>query len=484
MKKTLLCLIVATLALASPARADDAVLQYALTSETAITTIVPASPGKRQSTDTQRTNRNTTLTVTFLADKFSVKDGDAESVYDMPNRTLYKIDHAKKTYQIVPLYSIPVEHKKLREEMGKRAVDFETLSGLGRWVKTNAGHVLDTKEHDVDLDSLYASVSNMTSAGGLTLVHRGKEKSFESPTRGDVLKFTFSDKLLPQSLLKSYNSFLVYVPSLHPDVEKAMGAGSKPFATLNHKANDHCGRVVTEQWELKDIQINKKAELVAKPAGYAPVFTTTDPLANEAFVISQKPGPTAADYGARIKGYVAAGDGMRAMLAMNEMMFSLPAEQTVTQDNLTFGVLGLTDEDLVKKTMLAVTQKQTTQNGVNMTNDYLKQAKKLYKDYVYFLDVFRARNIRTQVALDLAAGKPFNEKEFSKAFKMYANALSANPWMAIAYGDLGDTHYDHGDNAFAWICWEQALRLKPDSPIKAKVEKLKQSAEKEFPEYF
>lgn len=486
MKKPFLFTAAAVM-LAAPAFAQDAaesaVLSYHYKMHKRVDTISPVQRSAKQvSLDSAQSDEDKDLTVTLLPTMFGVRDADKEKIYDMTAKLLYDIDHAAKTVQVIPLHAIVSERKKLRAEMPQLAVNFETYTGTGRFVKTMNGHTLDTKIHMIDLDALYGGLSNMESAKMLALSDRQKTKSFDT-SAGTISEYEPADKKMGQTILKSYANFLTYVPTLHPDVEYYLNRNSAPFARLQYKTNTHTGTRTEEEWELKDLKLGKPVTLTPQPEGYTRLFTTDKDL-EASFQASQKPGPKAADYAQMIKAHVAEGDSLRAQLKQSEMLMSVPAEDAMTQDNLNFEILKLPDNEMIKNTMKAVKERQTTQNGITLTNEYLKEAKRLYKDYVYFLDIFRARNIRLQAAIDIAAGKSYNEKEFAKALKMYENALAENPWLATAYADLGDAHHEHGNGTFAWTCWLQAVKLKPDLPGKQKIEAMKASIEKDFPEYF
>lgn len=488
MKKTVLLLLVALCA-AAPARAEDAVLHFDIKAETKVTSIAPQQVSmKGVMTQEDIKNTEAKATLVLVPGKFSYRTGDDERIFDLGEKTEYIIDHAKKTWMAVPIHHIPVARAELRAVMAQRAIQFETTLNIGKYIMTNAGRVIDTRQHDLDLDTLYGSIGTTKTELG-EMAHRGKEKAFTDPARGDLVRFETSDTRLPAALMKPYISFLVHIPTLHPTAEAALSASSAVFQWLWYRTDDHSGTQVETKWTLADQVLNKGVTLAEKPDGYKRIFTTDDQL-NEAFNYGMKQGFKASDYGEQIKGYIGAGDGMRAMLKMHEMNLSLPASESTTQDKLTFSLMELTDSKDIQQAKMSVSERQTTQGGINLTNEYLLRTKKKYRDYVYFLDMFRARNIRGQLKLNADAGLQLDAKSLDKAQRMYANAIISNPWLATAYAELGDLNYDWADKSFAWLCWDQAIRLKPDiyyTPdlsYKTRVEHLKAEIEKDYPEYF
>lgn len=484
MKTTLIAALALTacslFAFAADAAAQGLTLTYGVQQKTKITTIAPQQVTSKVILAFRDEDSNVDNVVTLLPELLGIRAGKEERIYDFTKKVYTLIDHEKKIYNVMPLHTIPLAQSNLRRQATQKAFDFESASGTGRMVKTMSGIALDVNGPLVDLDALYASASDSKSHHLVRFTPTAEAKVFETDA-GRMAAFRLSQTSLPAEIKKTYERFLVYGPVIHPDVEKQIAQSGNAFETLDYTTNDHAGRVTKAEWKLTSAAPATAAPKV--PDGYTEHFSLDDTI-NAAMTSAQQKGPGTDYFAKQVKDYLMAGDPLHALLAMHEMLLSLPTKETDPLDNLTLQVLSAGGSDIVEGTMLTLTQTYTTKGDIEISNKALIRAKKAAPDYTHLLDIFRARNIRQQILLDEKAGLPFNEKEFNKSVKMDLNAITANPWLATAYADLGDALFSNGDSRLAWTCWQEAGRMKPDIASLKKVEDLKASAEKEFPEYF
>ncbi len=466
---------------ATQAYAQGLQLTYSVHQKTRTTTISPEGAAYNRiilkNDDQESTVDNV---ITLLPDLLDIRAGNDERIYDFKAKTYTVIDHSEKVYNVMPLHTLPLARSNMRRQATQQGFDFETASQTGKMVKTMSGIALDTNGPLVDLDALYASASDNKSAHLLRFSATDNGKVFDTDG-GRMAAYTISQTAIPPELMKIYLRFLVFGPVIHPDVEKQIGKSTNAFETLNYNTNDHAGHVTTAEWKLSGSAPATVAPRV--PEGYVEHFSLDNTI-NAAMTIAQKPGPNTDYFSKQVTDYLKAGDPLHALLAMHEMLMSLPAKDTEPLDNLTLQVLSAGGGDIVEGTMLTLTQTFTTRGDISLSNKALLRAKKAAPDYTHLLDLFRARNIHELILIDEKEGKPFNRKEFNKSIKMYMNAISQNPWLATAYADLGDALFGNGDSMLAWTCWQEAERMKPDLSGLKKVFELKVNAEKEFPEYF
>ncbi|HYD19395.1 MAG TPA: hypothetical protein VEF76_13040 [Patescibacteria group bacterium] len=483
MKPRLLTLAVclAFVAAAHAACAEGLTLKYKVSEKIKISAIAAAQPSltkvlleKREDTSEKA------YVVTLAPGVLNIRAGDEEKLFDFVKKSFTLIDHAAKTYTVMPLHTMPLARSNLRRQATQKAIDWENASGTGKMVKTMSGIALDVNGPLVDLDALYASAGENKSSHLIRATVVGETHKFETDD-GLLASFTLSSTPVPADLSLVYHRLFVYGADIHPDVEKAIAASPSVLQTLAYRTDDHVGRVTQGTWTLEGTE--PAGALPKVPEGYTEHFSL-DAAINTAMTSARKPGPDADYFGKQVQTFLAQNDPLRALLALHEALLSLPKEKTDPLDPLTLKVLSAGGGAIVEGTMLTLTQNFTTKGDLDMSNASLKNAKAAAKDYTYLLDVFRARNIRQQLLLDERAGKPFNEKEFVKSVRMDMNAIATNPWMATAYADLGDALFEHGDSMLAWTCWQEAERMKPDIPSLKKVAELKARAEKEFPEYF
>ncbi len=481
MKKTgLMFFSLLLLARPLPALAEGLVLKFHETQK--ITTNSPAKyqlPGKNFQFVTAHSEAANDYTVTLQPTVLDVRHGDTEDIYDFAAKRLLQINHAKKIYFSRPLQAVPLYRHNQKDFMGGRAFNFENMTKSGKFIVTPQGYTLDVNSIHIDLDTLYASNGD-TSTSDIVKSETNGNKTTLSSSYGALAAFTLSDTAVPEDLKKTYAHFLMYAPLLHPVAETAMNDGGKVFATLDYTIKDHMGKEINSSWVFNGA--SPAAEMPKAPADYTLAYSD-DADVNASFATSLQPGPTALNYADKIKAFVAQGDTLRATLALSEMVAALPKAESDTQKALTDTVLRATNDIDTQKVLLAVSHTQTTKEDISGADDTLKAAKKRAPDYGYFIDLYRARNIRSELTNPAIGAHP-DEARFALSILMDSNAVTVNPWLATAYADLGDANFDGGDGLFAWTAWENAARLKPDLNTVQKMTQLKARAEKDYPEYF
>lgn len=487
MKKTLPCLAALLMLAAAPAaaRAESIVLQYHFKKDITVTSLAAQQiPGRQPFLETAKSSEEKDYAVTLSPQHLSIRTGDEEKVYNFIEKTFAEVDHATKTYRLLPLHAVPLANHKLRTSMLPRATDFVARTGTGKLIKTLSGMAYDTDAIMLGLDTFYAGASNQKSA--TSLKYNAQARTLDE-AGGRLASFKPSATDVPEGLKKAYQRFLVYGPVLHPVLEQAMGAEPKFFASLEYKTNNYIGTVTDENWTLTGTAAGPDKP-PAVPAGYERRYSDNEDV-NKAIVMAQKEGPSATHFADKVTDYINKGDSLRAVTAFYEMRMSLPTEANKKAfEDISMQLLMVTNEGFPKQMIRVMEQKQTTLDGIQFSNKMLLQARKKVKDdggtdYTYFYDFYLARNIRDILKARGPNAAP-DFRELAKAQRMDLNAIFTNPWLAAAYADLGTAEYEYGDALFAWVCWEQADRLKPDLGTLDKMEAQRRLAEKEFPEYF
>lgn len=485
--KKLLCLAALLVIAAAPAgaRAEGFAATYHVKKDITQSALAKQQiPGRPAMLETSTSTEEQDITVTLLPQHLSLRAGDGEKIYNFIEKTYAEVDHARKTYRLLPLHAVPLANYKLRGTMAQRAADFISRTGTGKMVKTLGGVAFDTSEMMLGLDTLYAAESNQKTTVQLTFKPDGNAFMDIS---GKAASFALADAPLPQGLEQAYRRFLVYGPVLHPVVEKALAEKPQLFAELEYKTNNHAGLATVEKWTLSSSEtVPAEAPRPAVPAGYERQYSDNEDV-NKAIMMAQKPGPNADHFTGRVKEHLEKGDIVRALAAFYEMQLTLPVEgNSGTFDDLTMLLVPAAADAFSQQIMRAMSQKQTTKSGFEFVYTTMRRAKKALKeggpDYGYVFDIFAAQAMRGLMKLK---GEPQPDfRTLALAQRMNLNAIFTNPWFAAAYADLGTAENEYGDSYFAWVCWEQAARLKPDLGMHDKMDAQRRLAEKEFPEYF
>jgi hypothetical protein len=91
---------------------------------------------------------------------------------------------------------------------------------------------------------------------------------------------------------------------------------------------------------------------------------------------------------------------------------------------------------------------------------------------------------RQHVLMSFESGHRERLGETRQAADLLARALAANPFLTVAYKDLGDLFFRQRDMQGAWLCWEAARRIAPDHPVLKSVDQLEADLARAHPEYF
>ncbi len=76
------------------------------------------------------------------------------------------------------------------------------------------------------------------------------------------------------------------------------------------------------------------------------------------------------------------------------------------------------------------------------------------------------------------------ENEPETAYKLYVEALEAQPGLSGAWKDLGEIYYRTFEAVDAWRCWDTARRLAPQHQLLQEVKALETRLRGTYPEYF
>jgi len=476
MKRFSLLLLTALLLPLPAQAASGLVLKFSETQKT--TTRTPSKyqvEGKPTQMESATTSTGSEYTVTLTADALSIHNGAGEDLYDFAGKRYYRIQHDKKTYFAYPLQALPLYRHALKDRMMASAYRWEQNTHVTRFTKAGGAYVEDVKGLNLDLETIYGSASDSENGG---LIHTSIDgvKTVFTSDYGPLAAATPSATPLPAEYATAYRRFLAYGPVLHADVEKALANAHTVPQTLDYQTRDHFGHDVSSQWVLEGT--SPAAAAPALPQGYTQLYATDADL-NASIDAAQQPGPTEANYETKINGYVGQHDDMRIVLSLYEMLATLPGSESDKGSKLMDSILRSVNDPGAQKTMMLMGRAQTTAADIASAEATLKQAKLRAPDYGYFIDLFRARNMRAEISPTVP-----DDAKMARVIAMDANALLVNPWLVPAYADLGDANFQGGDGLFAWTAWEQAQRLKPDPALAAKMKQVAQKAEADFPEYF
>jgi hypothetical protein len=101
-----------------------------------------------------------------------------------------------------------------------------------------------------------------------------------------------------------------------------------------------------------------------------------------------------------------------------------------------------------------------------------------------FVELRAAAGSRAHVLKTFESGSRRALGETAAAHQLMIEALEANPFLAVAYKDVGDLFLQEYDMRRAWRCWEAARKIAPRHPTLSACAALEQRLSDEHPEYF
>jgi hypothetical protein len=143
----------------------------------------------------------------------------------------------------------------------------------------------------------------------------------------------------------------------------------------------------------------------------------------------------------------------------------------------------LAAENFDSQIFFAVTRSPGSEADVVKFLDVLESYKGKVGEKDYLLDYFKAQHIRKMLSV-----KPDpTEAELAQSKQAHdyiIAALEANPRLVNAYFDLGGTDFQDNKVMNAFVYWDHAARLSPRHETLYGIQKMKEEAEKKFPEFF
>lgn len=384
--------------------------------------------------------------------RFSIEQDGVETIFDFSTKTIITLDSAKHTWTEVPLYwniSYRAAEKENREYLRK------TLEKTD--VKFN-------ELNQFEIESLFSL------GGGAPLippieVKQNKNGYAFTYNKKEVATFELGSEKIPNDIRQTYNKYVLYNFSLHPEIRKKLLGEDFIFKNLHFQMMPLPGTQYIETLTFisaKEID-DEKMQI---PAGYTEFFAKGklgEVLAASQDISKRK---SKEFYQSEIDKLIQNKNHLDAFLAMSAYMF----QYNVDPIEYAKKILKDTPKDsplwaLIKN--LRVKSKEDYQRSIIA----LEGISKKNLEFGYVIDVFVANNYAKLGNSD-------------KAIDRMLNALTINPFMVGPLKDLGDFYYVKFEMETAWQIWGEALKLDPTHPMLEPIVKYEKALEKDFPEFF
>lgn len=418
-------------------------------------------------------------TVTFYKDFISVRIGNAERIYNFPAKTLVVFDHANKTYMIHPLHAVPIFYE--RERTQRLAMKIK----MNEAVRAAGGDAVDRVSfEDLDLDMAFSTNTNTRTDYLIdTRTENGKTFFFPKKDSFDLAEYTIQGGALAPDLKKAYARYLAHEVAIHPVIEETLKKESNVFASLSYNNRDLLRK--TNAHTLLELSSSRTEpdDAPTMPDGYSMRYST-NPQENEIMKRSLTiPPPDMAALDTQIDALIPIEKYAESFMLASEVPLMLTAAET---KKYTPGVLNagfLAAENFDKQIFLAITQSPRSAEDLKKFLDVIESYKGKVGSKDYLLDYFKAQHIRKVLS---TKSDPTEEDLalLTQAHDYIITALEQNPRLVNAYFDLGGADFQNNKISDAFVYWDHAARLSPANETLYGIQKLKDDAERKFPEFF
>ena len=455
----------------SPLRAEEWRLIYAVTHEQSVndSTTSAAPPSEKLAS---------TLTLTVGLSLLRVDDGQNERVYDFAHRRFLLLNSAKRDYRDWSLYSnlgarINELQNRFAIHAGFRALNQVPQDTFGRYDnETNLGLELPgmtpaEPEPTIERKEL--------AGGGWEFWHDGTSVVQYVPAKGS----------LPAAFYPRFASFLTYECNLYPTIRgQLVSTGEIPQLLVTRSRLGNQVNLTTYRLRSAELSGSDRAILPAdfKPVppqgeSSAPVFQAISLIHQEGRATHRA---TRADIEHFAKEAIAQHRPLDAYLALLE--YRLQSGERHANDFLPYQKEFDRDE---RYRRYVASSDQSNKEACRKSLASCDSIDRTGLQKAYMLDLHRADLLQ---ALGRGRGDITTaveqQQQAMAAEKLFLTVLTANPFLAGAYHDLGALYDQTFRSEMAWLCFDTGRRLSPDHFLFKDITNLEQRFEHDFPDFF
>ena len=397
--------------------------------------------------------------VVLAPHQFSVQHEGHESVYDFEKETVTRIDHQNKTATILSLYAIPafrVYEKRNREQ----------INLIGE--ETNLAKL---KVDPFRLESLFGDKANTVS--GQALVKTEQDGTFHYTYKEEpVADYQLSSFSLAPSLKDIYHKYLLYSFSIHPRIVEALSKETKLFRNLTYWNQAEVAKFDQRQLRISDFK-EFSGQSIIIPKSYDKKYALDARLDAVIKRSLKEPTPTEQSYISEMQALLAEGQAIEASFVFHEFSIQTGGKQLSSSMKQT--IQQVFSEASPGSALLAVTnairKPPNSQASFNHKMRILETSRKTNPSHGYVLNVFMANYLSMT-------------GQYKVSQSLILKALTENPFLTMAYNDLGDKYFRAYDMNNAWASWDHLRRLSLDPSVKERVNTLEKDLKENHPAYF
>lgn len=395
------------------------------------------------------------------ANWLSIEQDGTETLYDFPARRQYVVHRAAETRSETSLFAdIGFREYEMKNRVYLAQMLEAAMSKAGKAEKVGPENPMDILgvECKFGIEAAPAAVANLeeSTVDGVR----------EFRLRGQLsARYRAAEEELPRSLRPALRRLLAYGASLHPRIASRLDSVAAPPILLEYRVVDMTTRrtVLLELTASAAESTDWKARLAGlvresserAPAGDLPTRVLDGRLEGSA--------PTFDDYRRSSAKALEAKDYLDAMLALFEANLA-----TGKEDSRGIGEILEAGADDTRLSILLR----------GLESDDPKESLRLFDSIDlagvrrrHVIDVFRANSLAE-------TGDP------AGAVDAFRKAITANPYLAGAYKDLGGVLYGMYEVPSAWDCWDAGRKIAPGHPLFEDVAKTEDRLLRQSPRFF
>ena len=453
------------------ARAEEWQITYAVTQEQITGDPKGVAAPKKE-------EHSYTLTVALGQLYFAVDHGHARTIYDFTRRRILQLNLAKNEYEDWSLYS----------NIAARVREMENRYTMGA----------ASKEAGVDTHSYYERFATETSLG-IALPGIGQDELKPVITRKDlpdggwdfwhdgqsVAQFIPAKTVLPALFSIRFGSFLAYECNLHPEIRRQLIATNGiPQLLVAHWAI--LNQQNTATYRLQSVK-QPATDSAVIPSRFKPASHqeggANEPILHVIGLIHDRPGPEQRTLRETTERFAreAISDKrpLDAYLAFLE--YRLESGERHSKDFLQYQQQFAQDK---RCQQYVISLDQSTQDDCRKGLASCDSIDRRGLQKAYMIDLQRADLLQRLGQGHGGMTTVDEQKQIMAAESLFLKVVTANPYLAGAYHDLGGLYDRTYRQALAWVCFDTGRQLSPDHFLFKDITVFEQRLEHDFPDYF
>jgi hypothetical protein len=394
------------------------------------------------------------IVVTIAPSNISIKNHQAEIIYDLNNLAITTIDHDNKKY---------TQHSFYPEVIFRGKEMFNRLE-MNIMLATFKNQEITRAQNEFAVESLF----------GVKL-RNALEKEIKEETNGNTHNFifggkqtvsiTFDNTTINDTLKNSFQKFIVYHLHLHPSIRNKILNYNKLFSSLTYTYED-LNKTITTRMLLKSVK-ERDDNPITVPTAYQKIYGENIKKSSILIKAHSKSGMISEkQYKDEIDILIDQKKYLDAFLAIHEYIFQYESKP-IEQFKKVMAASGENSQVYQLAKSLEPHTKEEVEQSIKLISELTKQNLKHH----YILKVFLANIYGSQ-------------KAYNTAYSYFDQALERNPFMCSVYLDYSQLLLEDYETYLAWQLIEAVRDFMPSYSRLAIFTQMEERMKQLNPEFF